>query len=101
MLVRHLMGLFQNPTAEWARIRDQDYSIADCLLRHTLLFALIPALSGFIGTTQIGWRLGQSRGSEHCQGSSGPNASARGVSRRGQGALAGGLHLQPVALTSR
>lgn len=58
MLVRHLMGLFRNPKAEWARIRDRDYSIGECLLRHTLFFALIPALSGFIGTTQIGWRVG-------------------------------------------
>ena len=58
MLVSHLTGLFRNPKAEWARIRDQDYSIADCLLRHTLVFALIPAVSGFIGTTQIGWRIG-------------------------------------------
>lgn len=58
MPVRHVIGLFINPKAEWQRIRDSNHSIAACIVGHTMLFALIPAVSGFIGTTQIGWQIG-------------------------------------------
>jgi len=58
MFLRHLIGLLTNPGAEWRLIRDRDYGIGGCLGGHTLLLALIPAVSGFVGTTQIGWRIG-------------------------------------------
>lgn len=58
MFPRHLIGLLTNPRAEWRLIRDRDYGIGSCLGGHMLLLALIPAVSGFIGTTRIGWRIG-------------------------------------------
>lgn len=58
MFLRHLIGLLTNSREEWRRIRDRGYSVRSCLGGHTLLLALIPAVSGFIGTTQIGWRIG-------------------------------------------
>ncbi len=58
MPLGHLVGLFINPRAEWSRIRDKNYSVAACLLGHTMILALIPAGSGFFGTTQIGWQIG-------------------------------------------
>lgn len=58
MVAGHIWGLFANPRAEWRTIHERDYSIAQCYAGHTLLLALIPAVSGFIGTTQIGWQIG-------------------------------------------
>lgn len=58
MFPRHLIGLLTDPRVEWRVIRDREYSIRSCLGGHTLLLALIPAVSGYIGTTQIGWRIG-------------------------------------------
>lgn len=58
MVAGHIWGLFANPRAEWHAIHKRNYSIGECFARHTLLLALIPAVSGFIGTTQIGWQIG-------------------------------------------
>lgn len=58
MPLRHVVGLFVDPKAEWARIQEKDYSVGACILGHTMIFSLIPAVSGFIGTTQIGWQIG-------------------------------------------
>ncbi len=58
MPLRHVVGLFVDPQAEWGRIEEKDYSVRSCILGHTMVFSLIPAVSGFIGTTQIGWQIG-------------------------------------------
>lgn len=56
--LRHVPGLLANPAREWAAIRDGGYTTLECYTRHTLLFALIPAVAGFVGTSQIGWEIG-------------------------------------------
>ena len=58
MFLKHLSGLFTDPVHEWERIRDADYSTVDSLTGHTLLLALIPALSSYVGTTMVGWQVG-------------------------------------------
>lgn len=58
MPIRHVVGLFIDPKAEWRRVEEKNYSIAACLLGHALILSLIPSVSGFIGTTQIGWQIG-------------------------------------------
>lgn len=58
MPIRHVVGLFISPEAEWRRIQEKDYSVSACIFGHTMLFSLIPAVSGFIGTSQIGWQIG-------------------------------------------
>lgn len=58
MPIRHVVGLFIDPKAEWQRIDEKNYSIAACLFGHTVILSLIPAVSGFIGTTEIGWQIG-------------------------------------------
>jgi len=58
MVLQHVWGLFHHPREEWASIRDADHSPAAIYGSHTFLFAAIPALAGFIGTTQIGWQIG-------------------------------------------
>jgi hypothetical protein len=58
MVIKHIVGLFKDPKTEWTVIREQRYSIAQLYFGYTLLLALIPPISGFIGTTQIGWQIG-------------------------------------------
>lgn len=58
MLIRHVVGLFTDPKTEWQRIHQKHFSIPACVLGHTMILSLIPAVSGFIGTTQIGWQVG-------------------------------------------
>jgi hypothetical protein len=58
MPIRHVVGLFIDPKAEWERIQEKNYSISSCILGHTVVLSLVPAVAGFIGTTQIGWQIG-------------------------------------------
>lgn len=58
MPIRHVVGLFIDPKAEWRRIEERDYSLAGCIFGHTVILSLIPAVSGFVGTSQIGWQIG-------------------------------------------
>lgn len=58
MLWQHIYGLFAHPQAEWRAIRDQRCTIAKCYCSHVLMLAALPALAGLIGTTQIGWKIG-------------------------------------------
>ncbi len=57
MPLSHVLKLFVNPVAGWAAIHNRGYSVAGVVLGHTLIFALIPAVAGFLGTTQVGWQV--------------------------------------------
>lgn len=57
MSLRHVINLFVNPRAGWTAIHGRQYSIAGVLFGHTLIFALIPALAGYFGTTRVGWQV--------------------------------------------
>jgi hypothetical protein len=57
-MMHHVVGLFTHPDQEWRQIRGEDESISHLYLSHTLLLAAIPAVSAFIGTTQVGWVIG-------------------------------------------
>lgn len=54
----HSIGLFLNPQGEWEKIRDSEPTGGGVFLRHTWLFALIPPVCGYYGTTQLGWSFG-------------------------------------------
>jgi Yip1 domain len=57
MSLRHVINLFVNPRAGWTAIHARRYSVAGVLFGHTLIFALIPALAGYFGTTRVGWQV--------------------------------------------
>ena len=58
-MIHHVVGLFTHPDQEWREIRgDKEESISHMYLTHTLILAAIPAISAFIGTTQVGWVIG-------------------------------------------
>ena len=57
MFLQHIIGLFTDPTNQWEKIRDQHKSQSGGL-GFIFLMAAIPAISGYFGTTQVGWRIG-------------------------------------------
>ena len=58
MFIQHIIGLLSDPTRQWEKIREQYQSGSGNPVGHVLVLALIPAISGYIGTTQVGWRIG-------------------------------------------
>lgn len=59
MLLRHIIGFFLHPVRQWEAVRAENAAGGTVML-HVLLLAAVPALSGFIGTTQFGWQVGAS-----------------------------------------
>lgn len=57
MFLQHMMGVFYHPKEEWRSIRNEQYSAMHVFLAQISILAAIPAISLFIGTTQIGWTL--------------------------------------------
>ncbi|MBK1872848.1 MULTISPECIES: Yip1 family protein [Marinobacter] len=58
MSLSHTFGLLTHPDQQWKAIRKDSESTTQLYLGHVLLLALIPALAGFFGTTQVGWQIG-------------------------------------------
>lgn len=58
MSLAHSFGLLFKPDQEWKAIRKDSESTLRLYLGHVLILALIPAFAGFIGTTQVGWQIG-------------------------------------------
>ncbi len=58
MLLSHVWGLMTDPEVEWKSIHKEHCTITKCYCSHVLLLAAIPAVFGYLGTTQIGWQIG-------------------------------------------
>lgn len=57
MFIQHMWGVLYDPKNEWRDIKKEKYSMMHCFLTQISVLALIPALSLFIGTTQVGWSI--------------------------------------------
>ncbi len=57
-MIQHMVGLFVNPAKEWQVIHDMSDEAIKRQIPYTILLALIPALSWYIGTTEFGWSVG-------------------------------------------
>jgi hypothetical protein len=57
MVLNHVFGLFSKPEKEWKNIKGEHCSVGRCYCSHVLLLAAIPAIAGYIGTTQVGWQV--------------------------------------------
>ena len=53
----HFVNLFTHPDIAWHEIRQEEEQHSTHYLGHLLLLALIPAVSLFVGTTEVGWSL--------------------------------------------
>ena len=58
MFIKHIAGLLTDPVRQWEAIREQQQKTGKSPIGHVFILALIPAISGYIGTTQVGWRIG-------------------------------------------
>ncbi|ERK09648.1 putative membrane protein [Serratia fonticola AU-P3(3)] len=58
-MVNHVWGLLTHPNVELKQIKSENESVSHLYTHHVLLMALIPVVSAFIGTTQLGWLSGQ------------------------------------------
>ncbi|EIC83758.1 Yip1 family protein [Serratia sp. M24T3] len=57
-MVNHVWGLMSHPGPELQRIQREHETVSHVYSHHVLLMAAIPVVCSFIGTTQIGWNLG-------------------------------------------
>lgn len=57
-MITHVAGLFTHPSKEWKEISDADESISHLYFAHVLFMALIPPVSAYVGSTKIGWAIG-------------------------------------------
>lgn len=57
MFIKHVIGLFLRPTYEWEEIRNDEVKMFAAMVP-ALILGLIPAICGYIGTTQTGWTIG-------------------------------------------
>ena len=58
MSLLHALRLLARPKTEWDAIRDRHYGAVRPFIAHTAVFALIPAVAGYYGTTHTGWQIG-------------------------------------------
>jgi len=58
MVLNHVWGLFSQPKKEWKSIKEERCTVGKCFCSHVLILAAIPAIAGYIGTTQVGWSFG-------------------------------------------
>jgi len=57
-MINHVWGLFAHPSQEWQEITGEEREVGHLHLGEVLVLAAIPAVSAFIGTTQVGWSIG-------------------------------------------
>lgn len=58
MLLQYTWKFFFNSKKAWEEIRDKDCSITRCYLSYLIIIAAIAPISGFFGTTVVGWQIG-------------------------------------------
>lgn len=57
-MILNFVGLFTDPDRAWRNIKSQHIALGPLYLTHVLVLAAIPAISAYIGTTQMGWTIG-------------------------------------------
>lgn len=57
--MNHVWGLLAHPNLEMRHIKQENESVSHHYTHHVLLMAAIPVICAFIGTTQLGWNLGE------------------------------------------
>jgi hypothetical protein len=59
MFIQNIIGLLTDPVRQWEKIREQQQNSGGSPpVGHVFILALVPVISGYIGTTQVGWRIG-------------------------------------------
>jgi len=58
MSLTNAFALLYEPSKEWANISDKKQSISHIYLTYLIFFAAIPPAAAFIGSTYVGWQIG-------------------------------------------
>jgi hypothetical protein len=57
-LIDRVKKILLSPVSEWAKIKDETYTVSDLFLRYAMILAAIPAVAAFIGFSVIGISFG-------------------------------------------
>ena len=57
-MIQHTFGLLVRPSAQWQAVADLPPSSFRNLLLYPCLFAILPAVAWYYGTSQVGWTVG-------------------------------------------
>ncbi|MCP1367460.1 YIP1 family protein, partial [Halomonas sp. BBD48] len=60
-MLAHVWGLMAHPNREWKQIQSERETVTHLYAHHVLLMAAVPVICAFIGTTTVGWSIGDSR----------------------------------------
>ena len=91
-MFKHVIGLFISPTKEWNEIHRKLQEGKCKITLLVLVMALIPPVSGFIGTTQFGWKIGTAHAVKLTYSSALPIAIAYYI------AIVAGIFLMGIAI---
>jgi hypothetical protein len=58
-MIQHTFGLLVKPSAQWRTIADLPEKSLNTLILYPCLFAILPAVAWFYGTSQVGWTVGE------------------------------------------
>ena len=57
-MIQHALGLLVKPSAQWRTVADLPESSFRTLLLFPCLFAILPAVAWYYGTSRVGWTVG-------------------------------------------
>lgn len=57
-MIQHTFGLLIKPNSQWRAIANIDEASFKTLLLYPWVFAILPAVAWYYGTTQVGWSVG-------------------------------------------
>ncbi len=57
-MIQHTFGLLARPSAQWRTVADLPESSFRTLILYPCIFALLPAVAWYYGTSQVGWTVG-------------------------------------------
>jgi hypothetical protein len=57
-MIQHAFGLLFKPREQWQRVADLPQSSQNILVLYPLIFAVLPAVAWYWGTTHTGWTVG-------------------------------------------
>ncbi|MEM1189581.1 MAG: Yip1 family protein [Pseudomonadota bacterium] len=57
-MIQHTFGLIFKPSHQWRSIADLPESSQNMLVLYPFIFAILPAVAWYFGTSQIGWTVG-------------------------------------------
>jgi ABC-type long-subunit fatty acid transport system fused permease/ATPase subunit len=57
-MLQHAFGILTKPSSEWNRLAELGENSRAIMLLYPMLWAILPAVAWYFGTTQVGWTVG-------------------------------------------